>query len=83
MSDFFFFSLIQDSLHCKVAGNSDAQPGKKVKVWWWNSGFWMVIQFDFIGLEQVAEWQEWEVQMVKWQGGVMTNQYKLTLNIVI
>lgn len=43
----------------------------------------MVIQFDFIGLEQVAEWQEWEVQMVKWQGGVMTNQYKLTLNIVI
>lgn len=35
----FFFSLIQDRLHCKVAGNSDAQPGKKgseslmVKLW--------------------------------------------------
>lgn len=66
---FIFFSLIQDSLHCKVAGNSDAQPGKRasypseslmVKLC-----FWMVIQFDFIGLKQVAERQEWEVQMVK------------------
>lgn len=70
------FSFTWEWTHvcCKVAGNKSRTVVEKDAVYGvWNTHFSRVKRLVFIGLKQVAGLQKWEVQMVKWQGGVMTN----------